>query len=404
MKEKKVFFNMRKTNTKTLLTLVLVASCMIGCSSIKPAYADPTLASSTEQVEVIEEIAEEEAVEEEIAEPEIEEEIIVTGVELNYDNMKREYSPGEELDLSSLTVHTLFSDGHKEDLTEGYEVSEVDMDSYGEKEITISYGEFSDSLTVEVVFHVEDTEPKTMYSTSALNVRKGPSTSFEQVGSYKVNDEIKVTGKCDNGWSRVEYNGSDCYVSTKYLSDKKIEIVAATPVNADTTALVFEGDVSQACRNKALELYSHVPSNVKQAIANSGYSVIVTTSPNLTEGHCGTYWPTALGQRAIAIYAKSVNAVNIAVIHEIGHFIDEYVGIRDGHGACTFGYRAASSSGEFQEIYVSERGASGFPGYATDCYEDYFAEVYWKACVSPGWCQRTIPRSYEYVMRMANSI
>ena len=43
-------------------------------------------------------------------------------------------------------------------------------------------------------------EPTTMYSTTALNVRKGPSTDYEIVGSLKHGQDVTVTGLADTGW------------------------------------------------------------------------------------------------------------------------------------------------------------------------------------------------------------
>ena len=387
---------MRKISPAFIATVISVAALISGCGS-----SEDLLPYQQKTVVAIEDTTEPEVIIEEVAEEVVE--IVETGIELHTDNIKKEYLLNEELNLTNLTVHMLYSDGHKEDLTEGYTVSEVDMSSYGEKEIIVTYGDFTETFVIDVTYTVEDIEAKTMYSTTSLNIRKGPSTDFETIGSLKVNEEVKVTGKADNGWSRIEYKENEYFVSSKYLSDKKIELT--TPVNTDTTGLMFDGAVSSDCKNKALQLYGYVPSNVKQAIVSTGYTVIVTTNPAYTDGHAGTYNPYGHpGGKWISIYAKSVNAVNIAIIHEIGHFVDNYVGARDGHAYNSFGFQATSSTAEFREIYASEVGTSGFPGYATDCIEDYFAEAYWKALTKPSWCQQTIPRTYEYVMRQANSI
>ena len=74
------------------------------------------------------------------------------------------------------------------------------------------------------------------------------------------------------------------------------------------------------------------------------------------------------------------------------------VGRKTGTGS----YLAMSHTAEFQQIYAEEVGRSGYPSWATDCVEDYFAEAFWKCCVSPGTTQSNLPRTYEYVMRVAN--
>ena len=168
--------------------------------------------------------------------------IIETGIELNTENVKVDYKLDEELDLSGLQVSLVFSNDEKRELsTEDYEINEVDMSSYGRKEVIVTYKEFTQSFDIEVSFSVTDTELKIMYSKTSLNIRKGPSTDFDKVGCFNINDEIKITGVCDNGWSRVDYNGQEVYVSTKYLSDKKIEIVRTSPSDAvDTDSVAAE--------------------------------------------------------------------------------------------------------------------------------------------------------------------
>ena len=72
----------------------------------------------------------------------------------------------------------------------------------------------------------EPTEPKvgikeaneTVYATSTVNVRSGPGTSYEKLGQLAKGDKLTRTGICDNGWSRVVYNGKVAYVSSSYLT------------------------------------------------------------------------------------------------------------------------------------------------------------------------------------------
>ena len=290
-----------------------------------------------------------------------------------------------------------------------------------EKESETVLGEYEDRMSrdvwaevdgepmEEIEFTVVDKE-MTKYATAALNIRKGPNIRYSKFDAYSFNEEAKITGETDNGWYRVEKDGQVGYINAKYVADEKVEITTANPGSTSLDGLVIEDGVSADCRNTAISLYSYVPQSVKNAIVNTGYKVLVTTDPYWTEGHCGSFyqygWPYADGRdHLIASYAKSVNAVNISVLHEIGHFIDNYVGDRDGYGYSElFQYRAVTSSQEFRDIYDAERGQSGFPGYATDCREDYFAEAYWKALTKPQWCQSTIPRTYEYVINISNSI
>lgn len=64
----------------------------------------------------------------------------------------------------------------------------------------------------------------TKYAKQSVNIRKGPGTDYEKIGSLTMNQKVTVTGQADNGWYRISYNGGDAYVSNKYLVDNKIEM------------------------------------------------------------------------------------------------------------------------------------------------------------------------------------
>lgn len=61
----------------------------------------------------------------------------------------------------------------------------------------------------------------TMYAKSNVNIRSGAGTSNAQIGSLTKGQEVIKVGE-ENGWSKIEFNGSVGYVSTKYLSTEKV--------------------------------------------------------------------------------------------------------------------------------------------------------------------------------------
>ncbi len=62
---------------------------------------------------------------------------------------------------------------------------------------------------------------KTRYCTaSSLNIRKKATTSSSVIGSLSYGKSCKVVST-SNGWSKIKYNGSYGYVSSKYLSKTK---------------------------------------------------------------------------------------------------------------------------------------------------------------------------------------
>lgn len=62
---------------------------------------------------------------------------------------------------------------------------------------------------------------ETVYTTERCNVRKSYSTSSEKITTLSKGVSLKRTGVSSSGWSRVEYNGSICYISSKYLTTTK---------------------------------------------------------------------------------------------------------------------------------------------------------------------------------------
>ena len=71
---------------------------------------------------------------------------------------------------------------------------------------------------------------KTLYAVQSVNVRSGPSTDFNKIGSLSTNQEVQVISRCnETGWYKFIWtDGSEACVSDKYLSDSKVEVQAST--------------------------------------------------------------------------------------------------------------------------------------------------------------------------------
>lgn len=66
---------------------------------------------------------------------------------------------------------------------------------------------------------------KTMYATSAVNTRSGPSTEYERVGGLTTNEEVHVIGQSNlTAWYQIDVDGVTQFVSNKYLADTKITV------------------------------------------------------------------------------------------------------------------------------------------------------------------------------------
>lgn len=95
-------------------------------------------------------------------------------------------------------------------------------------------------------------------NTDSLNVRKGPSTSFDIIGKLSGGNSVKIIGKIDN-WYKIEYNGSYGYVSATYI---KLDETSTNPGEEDN--LTFT-DV-----NKDYWAYTQIQSFVEKGYIN-GY-------------------------------------------------------------------------------------------------------------------------------------
>lgn len=64
---------------------------------------------------------------------------------------------------------------------------------------------------------------QTMYAANSVNVRDLPSTDGEKLGGLSTNQEVAVTGQCnETSWYRISYNNGEAFVSDKYLVTEKV--------------------------------------------------------------------------------------------------------------------------------------------------------------------------------------
>lgn len=56
-------------------------------------------------------------------------------------------------------------------------------------------------------------------NTSSLNVRSGPSTSHDKIGTLSQGSKVEELSQSD-GWSKILYNGKEAYASSQYLIDE----------------------------------------------------------------------------------------------------------------------------------------------------------------------------------------
>lgn len=88
-------------------------------------------------------------------------------------------------------------------------------------------------------FSVEEMTDTPMYANQTVNVRKGPSADYEQLGSLSWGDEVTVTGIASTGWYQIRYNDETGYCSNNYVvNDKPVKTqTASTESSASTSDL-----------------------------------------------------------------------------------------------------------------------------------------------------------------------
>ena len=88
----------------------------------------------------------------------------------------------------------------------------------------------------------------TMFAQQTVNVRDLPDTNGNKVGSLSTNDEITISGQCnETGWYRFDYNGNVAYVSNKYVGDKKVEVAAPANNNSGSGSEASGSTSSNTC-------------------------------------------------------------------------------------------------------------------------------------------------------------
>lgn len=171
------------------------------------------------------------------------------------------------------------------------ETTEIEVVSAEEPESTTEPSTEEPESTIEPSTEEVTEEPKpeytytdmsaTMYATQTVNVRNLPSTDGEKVGSLSTNQEVAITGQASTGWYRIQYNGSEAYVSNKYLSDEKVEVKPATSESAASGT----GSASTECPYPMLQVideggdkvyYYYTPSTQNRNIYNECASIIAS--------------------------------------------------------------------------------------------------------------------------------
>ena len=129
----------------------------------------------------------------------------------------------------------------------------------------------------------ESTKETKEVNTDSLNVRSGPGTTYSKVGTLSKGSKVEVLSE-SNGWSKINYNGKEAYVSSQYLS----KVTSNTPSTPEVTPPVVGGDSTQIINGATINhkglsysLNDHVNAQLERV--NVGGNVIDSSKPRSSE-------------------------------------------------------------------------------------------------------------------------
>ena len=120
----------------------------------------------------------------------------------------------------------------------------------------------------------------TQYVTATtLNVRSGAGTSYSVLGSLSKGTKVEVISTT-NGWSKIKYNGSTGYVSSKYLSSSStassttIKYVTATTLNVRSGAGTGYKKIGHLNKGTKVEIVTKLSNGWYKIKFNSSYGYV----------------------------------------------------------------------------------------------------------------------------------
>ncbi|MCD8077930.1 MAG: SH3 domain-containing protein [Lachnospiraceae bacterium] len=74
------------------------------------------------------------------------------------------------------------------------------------------------SLAVETTEEAAENRENLVYAISGVNVRDAASSNSNIMGTLSEGDAVVKLGE-EGSWTKIEYNGAECYVYSEYLTE-----------------------------------------------------------------------------------------------------------------------------------------------------------------------------------------
>lgn len=244
------------------------------------------------------------------------------------------------------------------------------------------------------------------YAVVSLNIRNRPDTNGNVIGVLGEGEKVHVTAQCnETGWFKTD-RGENAYVSGKYLSDeapvpKPVKTEQAyenkqsssqnTITDADFNDIIHaEGTVPISRLNALNNKLSIIPAGLINSFRNNGWKIVMTNRDigdflfNGAKGVCAT--TTTITNTMY--FANTDHAVNVAVIHEFGHYMDVVI-------------TGTSDRSDFYDIYMSEKAALknafGFNRSDISNTKEFYASCLDAYYMNAGKMQQVAPQSYQII-------
>lgn len=117
----------------------------------------------------------------------------------------------------------------------------------------------------------------TVRVTELVNIRASASTEAESLGKATAGMEFTRYEVMDNGWSRIDYNGSDAFIKSDYLE----EVTVDAPVEEDGNAIGASGKVTVKENVNIRETASETGNKMGVAYRGEQFDFV-----ELTDGWC----------------------------------------------------------------------------------------------------------------------
>ena len=154
--------------------------------------------------------------------------------------------------------------------------------NYNNKTAYVSSGYLKAVSTSTPDTKPEDTTQKykeiKVVNTDGLNVRKGPSTSYESIGKIDKGTSVEVISESD-GWSKINYKNTTAYVATRYLNKISSNEQVPPVVGGESTENVSGATIYYKALNYTLQ--NHVDAQYKKAL--EGGNVISSSISRMSE-------------------------------------------------------------------------------------------------------------------------